>query len=140
MKSDKVTFSVADRTIVRTILYIVAAILLYRFVGRITHALTLIGASFFLAMAINPVVSWMSRRLKIDSRVRATAAAYLSVIAVIAVFIALVVPPLVTQTRQFVKEVPATVANFQKQDSGLSRAAKHYHIDARLSQAAQDFT
>ena len=138
--SQKVTVNLTNRTIVRTILWIVASILAYKFIGRVTHALTLIGAAFFLTLAINPAVSWMSRRLKIKSRVRATAAAYFSIIAVIVVLLALVVPPLINQTREFVKEVPHTVSNFQKQDSGLSRFAKHHNIDSRLSQAAQDFT
>ncbi len=142
MKSEdsQVTVNLTNRTIVRTILWVVASILLYRFTGRVTHALILIFTSFFLAMALNPIVSWMSRRLKIKSRVRATAAAYVTVIAVIAIFIALVVPPLVRQTQTFIKEVPRTVENFQKQDTGLSRAAKRYHLDTRLSQTAQDFT
>jgi predicted PurR-regulated permease PerM len=46
----------------------------------------------------------------------------------------------VRQTREFIQEVPTTVSNFQKQNSSLSRAARHYHIDEKLSQAAHDFT
>src|SRR5438105_15003864 len=84
MNSQRVTVNVTNRTIVRTILWVVATIILYKFIGRISHGLTLIFASFFLAMALNPVVSWMSRRLKIESRIRATAAAYLMVIVVVA--------------------------------------------------------
>jgi predicted PurR-regulated permease PerM len=109
MNSQKVTVNVTNRTIVRTILWIVATIILYKFIGRITHGLTLVFASFFLAMALNPVVSWMSKRLKIHSRARATAAAYSTVIIFLALFIALVIPPLVRQTRTFISNVPDTV-------------------------------
>ena len=55
-------------------------------------------------------------------------------------FFALVIPPLVRQTRDFIKDVPATVENFQKQDSSLATAAKRYNLDDKLSQAAKDFT
>lgn len=139
MNSRQVTVTVTNRTIVRTILWIVATILLYHFIGRISHGLTLIFASFFLALALNPVVSWMSRRLKLKSRVRATAAAYLMVIVVLAAFIALVFPPLVRQTRTFISNVPDTIQNFQSQDSKLARAAKRYNIDEKISKSASDF-
>jgi predicted PurR-regulated permease PerM len=139
MSSQNVTVTVTNRTILRTILWIVATILVYRFVGRISHGLTLIFASFFLAMALNPVVSWMSRRLKIASRVRATALAYLTVIAIISLFLVLVVPPLVRQTRTFVSSVPSTVQNFQTQNSRLAQTARKYHVDEKLTQGAKDF-
>jgi predicted PurR-regulated permease PerM len=139
MNDRKIDVTISNRTILRTILWVVLAILLYHFIGRITHPLTLIFTSFFLAIALNPVVSWMSRHLKIKSRVRATAAAYLVVIAILALFFSLVIPPLVRQTRDFAKDVPQIVDNFQRQDTSIARAAKRYKIDQKLSQSAKDF-
>jgi len=139
MENRKVTVNVTNRTIVRTILWVVAAIILYKFIGRISHGLTLIFAAFFLALALNPVVSWMSRRLKIKSRIRATSAAYLMVIAILAVFLALIIPPLVRQTRTFISNVPDTIQNFQNQDSRLAQAAKRYNLDQKITQGAKDF-
>jgi predicted PurR-regulated permease PerM len=139
MNNQKVTVTVTNRTIFRAILWIVATILAYRFMGRISHGLTLIFASFFLALALNPVVSWMARRLRIDSRVRATALAYFTVIAVISLFLALVTPPLVRQTRTFINSVPSTVQNFQSQNSKLAQTVRKYHVDEKLTQGAKDF-
>lgn len=139
MKMDKVTVNVTNRTIIRTILWVVASILLYKFLGRISHGLTLIFASFFLALALNPVVSWMSRRLHIRSRVRATAAGYFLVIAVIIIFLALIIPPLVRQTRTFISNVPETIQNFQNQNSKLAQTASRYNLDDKLVQGARDF-
>lgn len=137
--NNKVTVNVTNRTIVRTILWVVVTIALYKFIGRISHGLTLIFASFFLAMALNPVVSWMSKRLRLKGRVRATAAAYITVIAVLALFLIMVVPPLVRQTRTFISNVPATVQDFQEQDSRLAQAAKKYDIDQKITESARDF-
>jgi predicted PurR-regulated permease PerM len=133
LEHKKVTINVSNRTMVRAILWVVLAVMLFHVLGRITHALTLIFASFFLAMALNPVVGWIKRHLRLKSRVRATALAYVIVIGIIATFLVLVIPPLVSQTRTFIQEVPATVSNFQQQDSSLSRASKRYHIDEKLS-------
>jgi predicted PurR-regulated permease PerM len=137
--SQKVTVNLTNRTIVRAILWVVATIIMFRFVGRISHGLTLIFASFFLALALNPVVSWMTRRLRIQSRVRATALAYFTVIAIITLFLFLVIPPLVRQTRTFINNVPDTVQQFQNQDSKLARTARKYNVDQKLTQSAKDF-
>jgi predicted PurR-regulated permease PerM len=133
MNSRQVTVTVTNRTIVRTILWIVASILLYHFIGRVTHILILIFAAFFLALALNPVVRWMTRRLHIENRVRATAAAYLTVVLILGVFFTLVTPPLVRQTRTFISSVPDTVQNFQNQDSKLARAARRYKVDQKIT-------
>jgi predicted PurR-regulated permease PerM len=140
MADQKVTVNVTNRTIVRTIFWIVATIVLYHFVGRISHGLTLIFASFFLALALNPVVSWLTKRLNIESRVRATALAYIMVIAIIVAFIALVTPPLVRQTRTFINNVPDTIQNFQSQDSKLAQTARKYHFDEKIVQGARNFS
>ncbi len=136
----RVTVNVSNRTIVRTILWVLATIFLLKFIGRVSHPLTLIFVSLFLALALNPVVSWMSQRLKIKSRVKATAAGYFTVVAILIAFFLLVIPSLVSQTRDFIHSAPSTVTNFQQQDSSLARTARRYHIDDKLAKAARDFT
>lgn len=137
--NSKMTVSVTNRTIFRFILWVFAALLAYKFIGRVAHALTLIFAAAFLALALNPIVGWMSRHLKIKSRVRATSAAYLTVIVILVAFLALIIPPLVRQGRDFVQNVPEIVQNFQNQDSGLSRTLHRYNLDKKLTQGARDF-
>lgn len=139
MSSQNLNVSVTNRTIVRAILWITATIIAYKFVGRVGHELTLIFVSFFLALALNPVVSWISRHSGIKGRVQATSAAYVIVIAVLVAFFALVTPPLVNQTRTFIKEVPTLIDNFQHQDSTLARAARKYKLDEKLTRSANDF-
>lgn len=141
MKNDdrKVEVNLTNRTIVRVILWLVAAIVAYKTLLEIADVLTLIFGAFFLALALNPVVSWMSRRLRIKSRARATAAAYVTVISIISLFFVLITPPLVSQTRDFINEVPQQIDNFQKQDSGLAQTAKRYNLDERISSSAKEF-
>ncbi len=136
----RVTVNLTNRTIIRAILWVAAAYFVYRFIGRVSHVLTLIFVAAFLALALNPVVTGVSRQLHVKSRVRATAVAYLMVVGLLAIFLALIIPPLVTQTRQFIKDVPRTVENFQTQDTGLARTARRYHIDQKLTEGAKNFT
>jgi predicted PurR-regulated permease PerM len=140
MDDKKVTVSVSNRTIVRALVLIVVAILGYKFIGRISHVLTLIFAAGFLSLALNPIVAWLRRGMKIKSRVKATALAYLMVVLFLVLFALLVVPPLVRESRDFITTVPQTVENFQTQDSSLSRTVKRYHLDEKLVQGAKDFS
>ncbi len=135
----KVIVVVTSKTIVRTILWIGAAIIAYKFIGRISHVLTLVFAAMFLALALNPVVSAISRRLHVKSRVRATASAYLLVVVILSLFFVLIIPPIVQQTRDFIRDVPQTVENFQSKDTSLARSVKHYNLDEKLNQAAKEF-
>lgn len=135
----KVNISITNRTIIRVIIWAFLAILAYRFMGRISHVLILIFAALFLALALNPVVGLMSRHLRLQSRVRATAAAYIMIVVIIIGFFALITPPLVRQTRDFINNAPQTIQNFQSKDNSLSRAFKRYHIDEKLTKGAKDF-
>src|SRR3989344_7209669 len=137
-KLKKETITVSNRTVIRIIFLIVAAFLLLRFLQQISDVLVLISTSFFLAVALNPAVSWISRRLKSKSRVRATAAAYITVLALLAGLISLVVPPLARQTVNFVNDLPQTVNSFKPQDNSLSRFAKRYNLDDQLSRISDN--
>jgi predicted PurR-regulated permease PerM len=134
-----VTVNITNKTILRSILWVVASILAFHFVGRIAYALTLIFISFFLALAINPMVQWIGKRLKIKSRSGSTLIAYVFLISVLVGFFILVSPPLVKQTRQFISDVPQTISNFQSQDNGIAKSLRKYHLDDKITTAAKDF-
>jgi predicted PurR-regulated permease PerM len=134
-----VTVNVSNRTIIRTILLVIAAILLYKFVSHETHVLTIILASAFLAMALNPIVNALKRWLKIESRGKATVITFLTVVLFVVGFFALVTPPIVRQTRDFIKDVPSTVAYFQSGNSSLAVFVRDNNLDDRLTEGAKDF-
>ncbi len=139
MKQNKITVSVSNRTMLQTVFWIVGTLVAFLFISRITHALTLIFISFFLALALNPVVKWMSDKLNIKNRIAATAAAYLTVIVTIGVFFFLVTPPLISQGRDFVSDLPQIVADFQAQDNSIGRAIDRFGLDEKLTNGARDF-
>jgi predicted PurR-regulated permease PerM len=134
-----VTVDISNRNIIRTVLWVVFFILLFKFIGRVTHELVLIFAAFFLALALNPVVKLLSRRLKLKGRLRAAALAYFIVLAVLAMFFTAIIPPLVRQTRTFISDVPAIVQHYQNQDTHYARLARKYKLDQKISSGAKDF-
>ena len=138
MNNNKVEITVSNRTIVRIIVIMAATFLGFRFIATISHPLTLIFSSFFLALALNPVVSWISHKLKIKSRAAATGIAYVSVITVLAVSIAVVVPPLFRQTSDFVSSLPNTIQSVQDKNSGLGKIVNRYGLQDSVDDIAND--
>lgn len=132
--SDKTSqeVTISNRTVVRIILLIVATIIGIRFAGSISNVLVLIFVSFFLALALNPAVSWIARKMGLKSRVTATGIAYLAVIAVIGVFLTYVVPPLVRQTVEFVNDMPETIESLKTDDTTAGRFVRRYNLDQQL--------
>lgn len=124
--------TVSNRTVLRIILIVLATIVAIKVATTLSHVMMLIFISFFLALALNPAVSWTSRKLNLKSRVTATGIAYIAVIAVIATFLTYVVPPLVRQTVDFVGDVPTTIENLQTDDTSAGRFVRRYDLGQQL--------
>jgi predicted PurR-regulated permease PerM len=126
-------------SLIKAIAIVIGALLLLSFVKTISHALILIFISVFLAMALNPAVSFIASKLKSRSRAAATGLAYLVVLLFLVGFFALVLPPLFRQTVDFIKDVPSTIASFQASDNTLSKLVNDYDLNDQVSQFSADF-
>ena len=124
--------TVSNRTVVRIILLILVTIIGIQFALSISNVLVLIVVSIFLALALNPAVSWIRRKLRLKSRVTATAIAYIIVITLIGALISYVVPPLVTQTIDFIEDVPETIETLQSGDSAAGRFVQRYDLSEQI--------
>ncbi len=139
-KKTEVEISISNRTILRIILFLLGTVIFLRLVDNMRHPLTLIFVSFFLAMAINPIVIRLSNMLKNKSRVRATALAYTAVMSMLIAFIVLIVPPLISQTTEFIREVPKTLSEVKTSDSSLGRFIRRYDLEEQVQNFASDWT
>lgn len=131
-KNRAIKVTVSNRTIIRVLLIIIGSFLLLRFVSNAQHALELIFVAFFLSLALNPTVSWIARHLKSKSRVLATGAAYLLVVIVLVGFFSFIVPPLVSQTVDFVKTLPQTLASVKDDNSSVGNFVRRYHLEDQV--------
>lgn len=138
-KKKEQEFTISNETIIRVIAFGLATVIALRFVEKIIHPLTLVFVSFFLAIALNQAVHWLSEKFKSISRTRATALAYISIITVLFGFFALVVPPLVNQTRDFVEDVPQTVRDIKEDDGFLGEMVRRYELEEQITQFANDW-
>lgn len=118
---DTITVSFTNKTVIRIVVFVAIGFMLLGFISALSAALQLIFIAFFLALALNPPVSWLSKHLPGRSRVGATAVAYLFVIGILIAFCALVVPPLIRQGIGLVQEIPTSVSDIENQDTPIVR-------------------
>src|SRR3984957_2102698 len=75
-----------------------------RILGSLSSVLVLIGVAFFLALGLEPAVSWfVNRKLP---RWAATTLVFVIFLAMMAAFLAAAIPPLVEQASELIKQAP----------------------------------
>lgn len=135
----EIQISISNRTILRLLLFILGAVLTITIFERIAHPLTLIFMSFFLALALNPAVTAVSKRLKSKSRTRATTIAYVSVVTVLLAFLSLILPPLIAQTTDFLSDIPSTLRDLREDEGIVGNLIRDNNLEEQIGQLANNW-
>lgn len=138
-KSNDITISIETSTMVKGLVLIISTVLLLGLLKILVHPLILLSVAVFLTLALNPAVSFFANKFKSHSRIKATAITYTLLLTFLVAFFSLILPPLINQTVNFVRDVPDTIRSFQTQDSSLSRFVYRYNLDKELENLATDF-
>ncbi|HLZ14867.1 MAG TPA: AI-2E family transporter [Candidatus Saccharimonadales bacterium] len=142
-KRDTVEFTISSRTVIRVLALVLVSILALAALRRAEHALVLIFTAFFLALALNGPVHWVAVRLpgkRRGSRAAATAISFFVVIAFLAGFLALIGPPLVRQTSNFISAAPAIVENARDQNSTLGQFITRYNLQGQVDKLSHQLS
>jgi len=133
----KVRIDIDTKTFIRFWLVVIAFAFVILAIYNASTALVLIGTAFFLAMALNIPVSFIAKHLPGKSRVGGTAIAFILVVAVLATFLFLVVPPIVDQTLRVAETFPALIESATSQWQGLNQFVADHNLQDQLNQALQ---
>jgi predicted PurR-regulated permease PerM len=131
----EVAVTITNETYFRLAGLTVFTIVLLYATRKAAHALLLIFIAFFLTIALNGPVYWLSRHLpgkRKGSRTLATTLSFLLIVLLFAGFIASIAPPLVRQTNSFIKAAPHLVQDFRDQDSSTGRIIRKYHLEKQV--------
>ncbi len=137
-KNSGLTINISSQAIVRAVVIIAITLLGLRFLTQISYQLTLIFTAAFLALALNPAVSWIADRLRSKSRAQATGMAYILVILVLGAFVAFVVPPIVRQMVDFAKDIPSTISTVSDQDSPVGNFVRRNNLQDEIDSISQE--
>jgi predicted PurR-regulated permease PerM len=139
----KVEVTISNRTIFRIVAGVILAIVFFAAVVHSAHTLTLIGAALFLSLALNGPVRWLSEHLpgkRRGSRGLATGLSIGIVVVVLGSFLALIVPPLVNQTNQFIHQVPKLIAQVHDKHSTIGKLVHQYHLEGQVDKFSKQLS
>jgi predicted PurR-regulated permease PerM len=134
----KVKIDIDTATFVRFGLVILGFVVALLIVYKTRSALTILGVALFLALALNPPVSLISRRLPGNSRVGATAIAYLVVVSLLGGFLFMVVPPVIEQTSKFAETVPSIIDDVSKNRTVFDDFIQRYGLEETADKAVEN--
>lgn len=134
----KVKIDIDTKTFVRFGLVIIGFVVALLVIYKIRSAITILGVSLFLALALNPPVSLIARRLPSNSRVGATAIAYLVVISLLGGFMFMVVPPVIEQTSKFAQTVPDLIDEAARNKTVFDDFIQRYGLEETTDKAIEN--
>lgn len=97
--------------------------------------LMLIGVAFFIALGLEPAVSWLSSR-KVP-RLLGVTLVLVVLVGVVAGSLAAAMPPLVEQIRQFITHAPQYIQRAQDHSSLIGRLDAALHLQDRITRTIQ---
>lgn len=130
-----VKIDIDTKTFVRFGLVTLGFVAAIMFIYFARDALILIMIALFLALALNPPVSWIARRLPGRSRIAATGIAYIIVLSILIAVLFLIVPPIIEQTAKFAQTVPSLIDKIGDQRSWFNDFVQHYNLSSAVNSA-----
>jgi predicted PurR-regulated permease PerM len=124
------------RTVLRVLLIVLCVAITLEVVWIARHVLAWVVIALFLALALNPLVSWIERRTPL-SRGPAIGVAYLIVLVVIVGVGATFLPKLIDEVNGFVDALPNYVHDLTHGRGRLGFLETKYHVVEKVRDAIQ---
>lgn len=134
----RVKVDVDTKTFVRLGLVILGFVAAIYLVIQAQQPLTIIGIALFLALALNPPVSFIAKKLPGRSRVGATALAYFLVVTFLGTMMFLVVPPVIEQSSKFADTVPQIIDDLGQQRHFIDDFVQRYNLQEQLDKSIEN--
>jgi predicted PurR-regulated permease PerM len=141
--SPRVEIYIANRTVVRVMLVVVATIIGLAALNKLSGALILIFMAFFLAVALNAPVHWIAQHLpgkRKGSRTVATSISFLFVVIVLVGFLTAIIPPAVRQVNSFIHNAPDLISDLRNDDNPVGRFVSEYNLDDSAAELSKELS
>ncbi len=142
-EGSEVEVTVSNRTILRIAIAVILAVIFFAAVRQSVHSLTLIGVALFLGLALDAPVHWLAEHLPgpvKGSRGFATGVSIVIVLALLGAFLWAIVPPLVQQTSNFLRDVPGLVEQVRDQNSPLGTFVREHHLEGEVNKLSEQLS
>jgi len=130
---DRLVIDVPTRTIVRVIALVLVAAAGVKVLGAVSHVLTWLAVSLFLAVALEPVVRVTERWM---SRTWAVLAVFTGLLGLIAIFLAVLIMPIATQVDDLRSAAPGYLQKLERNQT-IRDLNQRYKLVAKAQDAAK---
>src|ERR1700742_425415 len=104
-----------------------------KLLGSLSSVLVLIGVAFFLALGLEPAVSWfVNRKLP---RWAAITLVFVIFLALLGAFVGAAIPPLAQQAGELIHQAPHYIQQAQDHSSAVGRLNDRFHLQQRITDA-----
>lgn len=122
--------SVANKDVVRMTLVVATTLAGLWVLYRIRHVLLLVGVAAFLALALEPAVTFLQRFLR--SRALAVLVITVLVLAFATVFVASIVPPIAREVNNLVENLPKLREDLEDATTPIGALERRFDLTTRL--------
>ncbi len=131
---------ISNRTIFRVLAMIVAFGAVVYMVIALRQPLVWLGISFFFALALEPPVNWLSKKLPKKSRGLAVFIVVAATLVAIIAVVSLVGPPIVKQFKELIINLPTYYRDFLENNNPLSNYLQTVNLPQTLSLNSEKIT
>jgi predicted PurR-regulated permease PerM len=135
MQEDKaqiININIRPYVVIRTVFLVIGSLILVNAIGKMSAPITLVVTSFFLAIALNPPVSKISKYMPKGSRALSVAVAYLIVVGFIGGLLFTVVPPVAKQIGNFANQAPVIIAEAQNRETRTGQFIEKFGLESEV--------
>lgn len=122
--------NIPARVVAKILLIITAFIAVLWFIYATRTIMTWLVTAFVLALALNPIVVWLQRRIPRLRRGAATGIVFVVIVFLISWFLYNLVPPLVNESRQLINHLPQYTNQFL--DSRAGHLLRKYNLVGQI--------
>jgi predicted PurR-regulated permease PerM len=113
-----------------------SAYLLVRVIAHAGSVLTVVLLAAFLAVSLNPIVTALTEQRRVPMRRSAAVLVVaLGVLALVAGFLAVIVPPVANEVTQLIHAIPHVLQQIQDKSTFLGRIEAKYHVVSKVQSA-----
>src|SRR3989338_5771578 len=135
-----VKLTIENRTIFRVMAVGFAFVLGLQVLGTLEPVLRLLVMAAFLAMALNPPVNYLARKMTKGKRGWATAISYVFVLLVLALFLIIIIPPFIRESIRFVDGLPTYIDTLKEGDGFWADTIRNLNIDEQLQKLSTNLS
>ena len=104
-------------------------------IARVWNTLMLVFVAFFLALALNPAVSFIAKRTPGKKRGPGIAIVYVLMVALVALLLGSIASPVIKETSSFAKSLPSTVNSLRYRNGRIKSLIDKYQLSDNIDGA-----